>query len=299
MKPLSRLKAAARDKYKRVLSAFFPAMYDHAETRRDIQKLTRELERNRFDNFLYHSPDLQKIYRDVFAHFPLFSVIDTPKKRFGRNLDGGYVMLDDLAGIDAAYSFGISDDVTWDLAIAQLGIPVYQFDESVSHSPVPHSLFIFTRSHIASERSDSNSLESIAGISNRFHHAGKKLIFKMDIEGAEWEILDAIDENLLAQFDQIVCELHHLSRLSGHPFRVRVLRVLAKLNARHRLIHVHANNSAPVYRFPDFTFPDCLEVTYVLAQGRRFEPCAETFPGPLDYPCDPHAPEAHLGNFRF
>ena len=37
------------------------------------------------------------------------------KARFGKGHDGAYVMLDDFAGIDTALSFGIEQNIDWDL----------------------------------------------------------------------------------------------------------------------------------------------------------------------------------------
>ena len=50
--------------------------------------------------------------------------------RVGKDFDGGYVMLADFeaATIDAAYSFGIADDVSWDEEIADRGIEVFMYD---------------------------------------------------------------------------------------------------------------------------------------------------------------------------
>ena len=39
--------------------------------------------------------------------------------------DGGYVMLDDFAGVTAALSFGIDVNCSWDMQIAERGINVY------------------------------------------------------------------------------------------------------------------------------------------------------------------------------
>ena len=56
--------------------------------------------------------------------------------RVGRPFDGGYVMLDNFSGNSkaAAYSFGISNDVSWDEAIAARAIDVFLFDQSLSLS---------------------------------------------------------------------------------------------------------------------------------------------------------------------
>ena len=52
--------------------------------------------------------------------------------RIGRKNDGGYVLLDNFSdgSVKSAYSFGISNDVSWDEDIANLGIDVFMFDHT-------------------------------------------------------------------------------------------------------------------------------------------------------------------------
>ena len=56
----------------------------------------------------------------------LSKIYESPYRliRIGRKNDGGYIMADDLRG-SVAYSFGISDDPSWDLAMAEHGYSVY------------------------------------------------------------------------------------------------------------------------------------------------------------------------------
>src|SRR5262249_15949851 len=56
------------------------------------------------------------------------SVEGIKKIRMGAEHDCGFVMLNDFAGISKALSLGIGWDVSWDLAVAERGIPVFQFD---------------------------------------------------------------------------------------------------------------------------------------------------------------------------
>ncbi len=49
--------------------------------------------------------------------------------------DGGYVMVADWEDVVGAVSIGIGGDVSWDLAIAERGIDVYQYDHTVASPP--------------------------------------------------------------------------------------------------------------------------------------------------------------------
>jgi hypothetical protein len=80
-----------------------------------------------------------------------YAAIGFHKARFGSARDGGYVLLDDFRGIDTAFSFGIEQNASWDLDIAEKGLTVYQFDHTVDAPITDHPHLIFTRKKISTE----------------------------------------------------------------------------------------------------------------------------------------------------
>ena len=70
-----------------------------------------------------------------------YQLHNASKLRVGGSEDGGYVMVDDFAGIETAFSLGIGPNVDWDYEIAERGIPVHQFDHTVSGPPRSHTNF--------------------------------------------------------------------------------------------------------------------------------------------------------------
>jgi hypothetical protein len=68
-------------------------------------------------------------------NFQPHDVTGFEKSRLGAEGDGGYVMLDDFGAVRSALSLGIGQDVSWDTAIAKLGIYVFQFDHTVRQGP--------------------------------------------------------------------------------------------------------------------------------------------------------------------
>jgi len=95
------------------------------------------------------SSDLQRPFLEFLQHVAPRRVVGRPKARVGGIADGGYVMLDDFAGVRTAISGGIGDDVSWDLEIAERGIDVLQVDNTVPGPPVQHPRFEFRRLRIA------------------------------------------------------------------------------------------------------------------------------------------------------
>jgi len=267
--------------------------------RSELSILNTEIQQARVDSILYGSTEVEKLYREVLGQIKIKSLVGFKKKRFGLNADGGYVMVDKIDDIDAAYSLGIFDEVSWDLEMANRGIPVIQYDDSVDAPPVEHKHFTFYKKRIADSRNSDLGLESIEGIVESHKHYGKKLILKMDIEGSEWDVLDDIKEDTLKLFDQILLECHHFRRIPEYQFRERALRVFKKLNRFHTPIHVHANNCTRVFKLVDFYFVDALELTYVKSENYSFTECDEIFPGPFDSPNNPKLPDIFLGSFKF
>ena len=230
------------------------------------------------------------------------SIIDFQKVRVGAEFDGGYVMLNDFTGISGALSLGIGWDMTWDLAIAEKGIPVLQFDNTIDSSPATHNLCRFEkRKIVASSYPNPDESEiSIGGIlvENNIR-ANEDLLLKIDIEGAEWDVFSAVDEAVLGHFRQIVCEFHGFYRIGQSAWRRRAFRAFEKLAETHAVVHVHGNNYQPVVHFRGLVIPEVLEVTFARRKDYRTVESRDVFPTELDRPNNPGAPDIFLGNFKF
>ena len=221
------------------------------------------------------------------------------KVRVGGEGDGGYVMLDDFAGVAAAYSLGISTDVTWDAAIAARGIDVFQYDHTVAGPPEANPRFRFHRTGIAGkDRAPFRSLPSLMEENGHLPGSGD-LLLKCDIEAAEWEALAALAPEHLGLFRQIVVEFHGLRDLHVPAFAAFAGPVFAALAAEHRVVHVHGNNCAAYAVTAGLPVPTVLELTFVRRDGKRFTRPRRPFPTKLDRPNDPGAADHALGFFRF
>src|SRR3954468_6752751 len=122
--------------------------------------------------------------------------IDLGKIRVGNRLgDGGYVIADCLRPGQPVLSFGIGDDVSYDLQLAERGHPVFQFDHTVGGPPCAHPGFHFHRLGVAGHSDPKAGLytirKSLAAVL-KVHSA--PAILKIDVEGAEWQAFAAIDD---------------------------------------------------------------------------------------------------------
>ena len=71
---------------------------------------------------------------------------ERPLRRIGGPGDGGYLVPDDLDGIVGCISPGVSTEVGFDLALAEMGIPVFLADASVPAPPSRTRAFTSTGS---------------------------------------------------------------------------------------------------------------------------------------------------------
>lgn len=183
--------------------------------------------------------------------------------RIGRENDGGYVMLDDFEGKKIAYSFGIADDVSWDMDMAKRGLDVYMYDHTIEGIPEQNERFHYHHIGIgASGESTNPQLKSLADLMESNGHRDEYgMILKLDVEGAEWDVLCDIDLDILKHFSQIVIEFHGLTNPENEG---KIKMAMDKLNTTHQLVHIHANNYGSYMLLGGAILPELIEATYLL-----------------------------------
>jgi hypothetical protein len=221
-----------------------------------------------------------------------------PKVRVGSLGDGGYVVPDDLVGISHVLSIGVGQEVSFDLHFATLDIPVHQYDPTVAGPPVAHPRFAFNR--IAWGETDGDESISL----NRMLTANSltetnDVIFKFDVEGAEWTAIRSASVDVLKHFRIIVCELHGLNNLVNAPFLDQAVDLVTLLTTSHTVVHVHANNCCGMTLVDGIPMPAVLELTFLRDDRSKFSPCLDPIPGPLDYPNMTDRPDLMLNPFGF
>jgi hypothetical protein len=163
-------------------------------------------------------------------------------ERIGSRNDGGYVMCGNLLdGGKSVYSYGIGGNDDWGCSLSRtLKAPTHQYD--CFNPPalscrggrfVPHNECVAAKA----DTIDGRMYDSIEHQIARNGDAGKRLIMKIDVEGAEWRSLLATPDAVLERIDQLAMELHGTSE----PHFVDVVE---KLKQHFYLVHVHFNNWA-------------------------------------------------------
>ena len=112
------------------------------------------------------------------------------------------------------------------------------------------------------------------------------IFLKVDVEGAEYTLIDAITSHSHA-IGCLVIEFHRTSR-HANAFNAAMTRLLGPF----RVVHVHGNNYAP--RDPVSGFPDAVEITLIHEQlcPRPLVPIDVEYPrAGLDHPNHPGRPD--------
>lgn len=227
-----------------------------------------------------------------------FDLAGATKIRVGRPFDGGYVMIDDFASIEAAYSLGINDDVSWDFDIAQRGIDVFQYDHTIDGLPFNDDKFHWSKIGIA-DKTD-GLMASISDLIERNGHSqSRDLLLKCDIECAEWDMLYSVPSSTMAQFRQIVIEVHDLYMLGDPSNANRCRQALANLTQHHAVIHVHANNYGGFRMIGGLMIPNVVELTLIRRDSGPLKPSILQFPTDMDMPCNREWADIYLGSFVY
>lgn len=194
----------------------------------------------------------------------LIPVLESPYKliRIGnKNGDGGYIMADYFPDKAVAYSFGIGNDVSWDDDIAERVKTVLMYDHTISKLP-PHKnkcKLIWTPFGVSSYSSGAfTTLQRLITLNG--HLDEENMILKLDVEGAEYDVIKSTPTDVFKQFSQIVIEFHNMHIFENIDTACFALEKLLKT---HTPIHVHANNVGRILKINNTNMPELLEVTYL------------------------------------
>ena len=209
-------------------------------------------------------------------------MVGRAKRRIGGGDDGGYVMADLISPAQPILSIGVGPDVSFDLELAAKGHSIVMFDHTVAALPGEHPHFTWHRLGVAATSQPKASLVTLAEMVEMLPHTGAEPILKMDVEGAEWAVLEAVAPETLRRFAQISVEVHFLLQLEKDDFRTQVHTALQKLTADFVIVHVHGNNCGPHGHISGFPMPDVLELTLVRKDLVTTVPSTTWYPTDLD-----------------
>ncbi len=214
-------------------------------------------------------------------------------ERFGEPHDGGYLMCGNLmSGIESGYSYGIGGYDKWGCDVsAKLDVAVHQYDCFDTRQPLcfrGDTIFHAECVGATTSTEDGRAFDTIASHFRRNGDASKRIVLKIDVEGAEWDALLTAPEAVLEQIDQLAVEFHWQE---DEQFRwiqdVKHLDVVRRLKQFFEVAHIHFNNASCIgdlHPFPSSAY-EVLFVSKRLAivgQSRKVHTLH-----PLDAPNNP------------
>jgi len=228
--------------------------------------------------------------------------------RIGSNEDGGYVLLNrGLQDVEVLYSYGIGLNSDFELmfcekynAIARL------YDHTVDAMPLKKDFLYFKKQGVGPEKS--GSVNTIENHINENGDGNKKLILKIDVEGAEWDSLLCTPNAILESFEQIAIEIHNLHSFCPDYHGINLskskldqkTRVIKKINNLFYLYHVHANNYQPLFYVNRSKLPNAMELTFVNKKYFKSAEHSKTiFPTKFDRPNNPQRADIKLHFWPF
>ena len=199
-----------------------------------------------------------------------------PKKRLGKINDGGYIVCD-ISGInyDCFLSAGIECDTSFeeDFLKEYPNLICYAFDGTINSFPSDNSNMLWIKKNIGN--TNTKSTTNLHNLLEKYNN----IFIKMDIEGAEIEWLESLNETHMNNISQLVIEFHN-------PFSEREKQIFKKINKTHSLLHFHGNNCCGTRTYEGIEVPKIFECTYINKKYIKdnLELNDEVIPSSLDSP---------------
>ena len=201
--------------------------------------------------------------------------------RVGAAHDGGYLIPNDLEGIEFCFSPGVSSIAEFEMQLADRNIRSFLADYSINKPPAMRPEFTFDKKFLGAV--DEERYFTLTTWKDKYlrDYSGD-LILQMDIEGAEYQVFLSTPDSLLAQFRIIVVEFHALDRLFDKFGLGLISACFEKLLQSFYVVHIHPNDCSEVVRRGEIEIPEHMEFTF-LNKRRVSETRPRTdFPHKLD-----------------
>jgi hypothetical protein len=234
----------------------------------------------------------QEQRRTLFEMLQPAALANCQLTRFGEANDGGYLMCGNLLrGVASGYSYGISGYDKWGCDISgTLGVPVHQYDcFNLSEPACPGGKTEFHAECLGDTTAtiDGRPFDTIENQLSKNGDSTKRVVLKIDVEGAEWDSLFSAPDDVLRRIDQMAVEFHWELDNSRWIKQERYVRLVRRLKQFFEIAHIHFNNAScldELEPFPSWAY----EVLFVSKRLAVIAPSGRAGgPHPLDAPNNP------------
>lgn len=232
--------------------------------------------------FIQNLTDKNKVERLIESLFPIQTQFDLI--RFGPNGDGGYLVPDNLDGIEACFSPGVDLISEFELVCLKNKMKVFMADKSVEapNLDIPEEEYSFIKKFIGCTNNDDfitiDDWVKSANISD-----SSDLLLQMDIEGHEYISFINMSDSLIKRFKIMVIEFHNLEQLWNPVFFDFAQTVFNKILQTHFCVHIHPNNNERVDSKMGIDIPSAAEFTFIRKSGVEKLKFVTSFPHKLDF----------------
>ena len=200
--------------------------------------------------------------------------------RIGGENDGGYLVPDDLQGIEVCFSPGVSSIADFESDLAGRGVECFMADYSVDAPPVIMSRFHFEKKFLG--QTDDSKFTTLESWIERNAPNQREFLLQMDIEGGEYPVIVDTAIETLRKFRILVIEFHRMESLYDQYGFDLIDVTFRKLLKDFDIVHIHPNNFAKPIAFGGYAIPPFMEFTFLRKDRISSRRPAMTFPHPLD-----------------
>ncbi len=182
--------------------------------------------------------------------------------RIGGSGDGGYLIPDDLEGIEFCFSPGVSTISEFENQLADRNIKSFLADYSIDGPSINRPEFTFDKKFVGP--TDGDKFFTMATWKDKYlkDYQGD-LILQMDIEGSEYGVILSTPDHLLDQFRIIVIEFHGLEKLFDPFVFEYISSTFDKLLKSFYVAHIHPNNFCGSVKRNGIRVPRVMEFTFL------------------------------------
>ena len=182
--------------------------------------------------------------------------------RIGALGDGGYLVPDDLVGIKYAFSPGVSSKISFESDLASRGVKCFLADYSVSLPAQVSQDIQFLKKYVGICDSE-NFIKMDSWFNQSVGEGYSDCILQMDIEGAEYENLLNIPDDILARFRILVIEFHFLELIGSYFGFKLISSVFNRLTEKYDVVHIHPNNCSKPVKISGVKIHPVVEITFL------------------------------------
>ncbi len=185
--------------------------------------------------------DASRVREVLFAELKPVGLKNCVVKRFGEAHDGGYLLCANLLErVQSGYSYGISGYDGWGCEIARtLKVQVHEYDCFDLDRPVCKGGNTTFHAECVAGASSTDSLGRLFETPEqqlaRNGDAGRHVVMKIDVEGAEWDTFLKTPDSVLERIDQLAVEFHGVDK-------PRYVDVVRRLKHTFYIANLHFNN---------------------------------------------------------